>query len=419
MVSFFFSGMCKSIRKYITVLFILFSTFLAEVQSASFTIVLDAGHGGHDAGAVGAISREKDINLGVVKVLGQMINQNFSDVKVVYTRKTDVFIPLQERADIANRNKADLFISVHTNAAKSRAAFGAEVYTLGLAKSKANLDVAMTENAVMLLEDDYQTKYKGFDPNSVESYIMFEFMQDKYLDKSLEFATNVQDNFVNGVKRYDRGVRQAGFWVLHRSACPSVLVELGFISNRNEELFLASETGQRKLAQAIYNAFVRYKKDFDKKQGTASGNKSQAREVPMEELNGDSVEKDGISNNADKQVDNKISVLNEESGAKDTKISKTNDILVDKYDVNTQPVYKVQFLVHPSKLKSGSSKFKGVSDYEYYVENGQFKYTTGSTSSYQDILKIKKEINKKFGDAFIISFLGDKKIPLNEARKMK
>lgn len=419
MVSFFFSGMFKSVRIYITVLFILFSTFLAEVQSAGFTIVLDAGHGGHDAGAVGAISREKDINLGVVKALGNMIDQNFSDVKVVYTRKTDVFIPLQERADIANRNKADLFISVHTNAAKSRAAYGAEVYTLGLAKSKANLDVAMTENAVMLLEDDYQTKYKGFDPNSVESYIMFEFMQDKYLDKSLEFATRVQDNFVNGVKRYDRGVRQAGFWVLHRSACPSVLVELGFISNRNEELFLASETGQRKLAQAIYNAFVKYKRDFDKKQGIASGTKSQAREIPMEELSSDSIEKESNNSKTDKQEDKKELSKTDESSVKDIKGTKTNDVVVDKSDAKVIPVYKVQFLVHPTQLKSGAAKLKGLKEFDFYQEAGQYKYTTGSTTVYQDILKTKKEISAKFPDAFVISFLGDKKIPLNEARKMK
>ena len=263
----------KFIKKYFLVrqcymmLFGLFVLTPLIAQDAKFTVVLDAGHGGHDPGAMGAFSREKDINLAIELYLGGLIEQNFKDVKVVYTRKTDKYLTLQERADVVNDHHADLFICVHTNSSTSPAAFGTETFTLGLAKSKANLDVAMRENSVILLEEDYRSKYKGFDPKSVDSYIMFEFMQDKYIDKSVEFSSAVQKQFVSYGGRTDHGVRQAGFWVLHRSACPSVLVEVGFISNAAEERFLMGEQGQKQMATAIYNAFVDYKRGHDKKSG--------------------------------------------------------------------------------------------------------------------------------------------------------
>lgn len=236
-------------------------------QDARFVIVIDAGHGGHDPGAVGDISREKDINLSISLELGNIIEQNFKDVKVVFTRKTDEYLTLQERADIVNNNHADLFICIHTNSTKGTSAFGAESFTLGLAKSKANLDVAMRENSVILLEDNYKTKYRGFDPASVDSYIMFEFMQDKYIDKSVEIASSIQKQFADYCHRSDRGVRQAGFWVLHRSACPSVLVEVGFISNPSEERYLNSSQGKHDMATAIFNAVVLYKRDHDRRSG--------------------------------------------------------------------------------------------------------------------------------------------------------
>jgi len=239
-------------------------------QNSKFTVVIDAGHGGHDPGAIGKISREKDINLAVALHLGELIATNYNDVKVVFTRTTDKYLTLQERANIVNNNHADLFLSIHTNSAQSGSASGTESFTLGLAKSKGNLDVAMRENAVMLLEDDYKSKYKGFDPKSVDSYIMFEFMQDKYIDRSISFASEIQNHFKNFAGRSDRGVRQAGFWVLYQSACPSVLVELGFISNSAEEKYLASGGGQKQLAESIYKAFVGFKYEHDKKSGKSS-----------------------------------------------------------------------------------------------------------------------------------------------------
>ncbi len=272
----------------------LMSTIVA--QNSKFTVVIDAGHGGHDPGAVGKITREKEINLAVALQLGELIATNYSNVKVVFTRTTDKYLTLQERANIVNTNHADLFISIHTNAAKSTSAFGTESFTLGLAKSKGNLDVAMRENAVMLLEDDYKSKYKGFDPTSVDSYIMFEFMQDKYIDRSVSIASDIQNHFKNFAGRSDRGVRQAGFWVLYQSACPSVLIEVGFISNPAEEKYLASGGGQKQIAESIYKAFVGFKYEYDKKSGKSSKKSfNETESIKIDEVGRNDKNVDGVA----------------------------------------------------------------------------------------------------------------------------
>ena len=230
---------------------------IGNLWGKDFVVVIDAGHGGHDPGAIGKISKEKNINLNVALKLGNLIKKNCDDVKVIYTRSRDVFIPLDRRAEIANNAKADLFISVHTNAlAKNRTAKGASTWTLGLAKSDANLEVAKRENSVILYESDYQTRYAGFNPNSAESYIIFEFMQDKYMEQSVHLASLVQKQFRHTCKRVDRGVHQAGFLVLKASAMPSILVELGFISTPEEERYLNSEAGANTMAKGIYHAFL-------------------------------------------------------------------------------------------------------------------------------------------------------------------
>ena len=231
---------------------------LAVWADKPYTLVLDAGHGGKDPGAVGRISQEKDLNLKLALQVGKRIGEQYPDVKVVYTRSTDVFIPLQTRADIANKNNADLFISIHTNSAESKTPHGVETFILGTDRSDANLDVAMRENAVMKLEADYKTTYQGFDPNSIDSYIMFELMQNSYMDQSLQYATLVQEQFVGKLNRGDRGVRQAAFWVLLKTACPSILFEMGFISNPEEEKFLNRESAIDQMAQALVNAFGTY-----------------------------------------------------------------------------------------------------------------------------------------------------------------
>lgn len=226
----------------------------------SFTVVIDAGHGGHDAGAIGRMGiQEKDLNLDVATRLSAVIQDSFPEVKVIMTRTTDIFLPLQARADTVNKHHADLFICIHTNSAENRKACGAETFILGTERMDDNLDVAMRENAVMKLEED-QTIYQGFDPNSIESYIIFELMQNQYMDKSLLFAELVQQQFVGTLQRADRGVRQAAFWVLLKSACPSVLVEMGFLSNAEEEKWLASDAGKNDIVNGIFNAFEKYYK---------------------------------------------------------------------------------------------------------------------------------------------------------------
>ena len=223
-----------------------------------YTLVLDAGHGGKDPGAVGKFSQEKDLNLKLVLAVGKQINEQYPDVNVVYTRSTDVFIPLQKRADIANKANADLFISIHTNSAEKKEPRGVETFILGTDRMEANLDVAMRENAVMKLESDYQTTYQGFDPNSIDSYIMFELMQNSYMDQSLRMAEQVQQRFVGHLNRADRGVRQAAFWVLLKTACPSILFEMGFISNPEEERFMNEPASIAQMANALVNAFGAY-----------------------------------------------------------------------------------------------------------------------------------------------------------------
>lgn len=388
-------------------------------QNTKFTLVIDAGHGGHDPGAIGAISREKDINLAVSLQLGALVEKNLKDVKVVFTRKTDKYLTLQERADVVNYNHADLFICIHTNSAKSSLAFGSETFTLGLAKTKANLDVAMRENSVILLEDDYKTKYKGFDPASVESYIMFEFMQDKYIDKSIDLASTIQKQFSNFARRSDRGVRQAGFWVLHRSACPSVLVELGFISNPTEERFLSSESGQKDMATSLYNAFVNFKRDHDKKSGKQTENQNYVEIT------------DRYTENSSAQpvVDSQTETIQPETAA-ETKATTTtgvkatdsafisNTVVTAFNNTDVKPVFKVQLLASQVKLKPNAVDFRKLKGVDYFVENGMYKYTIGAETEYNKIAQIRKEIISKFPDAFIIAFVGDKKITAKEALKL-
>ncbi len=240
-------------------------------------VVIDPGHGGKDLGASVGKANEKDIVLDISLKLGEKINSAFPDVKLIYTRKSDVFIPLYERAAIANQNKADLFISIHVNYVEQTYVKGAETFVLGQYRSKDNLEVAKKENAVILLEDNYNTTYEGFDPNSPESYIMFELVQDEYLEQSVAFASDIQEQFREIADRADRSVKQAGFIVLRRTTMPSVLVEVGFISNAEERKFMLSENGQNELANAIFNAFSEYKKRIEDKSRFAIKTETQTR----------------------------------------------------------------------------------------------------------------------------------------------
>jgi N-acetylmuramoyl-L-alanine amidase len=227
------------------------------------TVVIDAGHGGKDPGTLGKITREKDVVLKIALKTGKYIESNLPDVKVLYTRKTDKYVDFQARADVANKNKADLFISVHANSIVGANAYGTETFVMGLHKDNSNFEVAKRENSVILMDENYKEKYEGFDPSSPESYILFSLNQSAYQENSLKFAQKVEDQFKNRVGRSSRGVKQAGFLVLWMTTTPSVLIETGFLSNSKEEAFLASENGQELIASGIYRAFKDYKTEIE------------------------------------------------------------------------------------------------------------------------------------------------------------
>lgn len=242
-------------------LYILTLSFLLSLLATAkpFTIVIDAGHGGKDPGAVGAKLKEKDINLRVALALGKLL-EGEQDVNVVYTRKTDVFVELSERAHIANKNKADLFLSIHTNAsAGNKSVNGTETYTLGMHRAASNLEVAKRENSAIMLEKDYEQRYEGFDPKSAESYIIFELMQDQHMKQSVSLAQRIQTQFATTAKRNNRGVHQAGFLVLHATSMPSVLVEVGYITTPSEEQYLATQTATDNLSRSLFNAIKQYR----------------------------------------------------------------------------------------------------------------------------------------------------------------
>lgn len=448
-------------KKIFLVFTVLFWVMCTAINAADdkFVVVIDAGHGGKDGGAVRGTYKEKEINLGVALALGKLIESNMPDVKVVYTRKTDVFVDLYKRADIANKAKANLFISIHTNstAAKVTTASGADTYILGLAKSEENLAVAKRENSVILLEDNYTKRYEGFDPNSPESNIIFEFMTDKYMEQSLQFASNVQSGFTGVARRVDRGVLQAGFLVLRESGMPSVLIELGFINNPTEAKYLTSSTGQRNMASAIFSGLQKYKKEFDKKQGKSYAGTSRVTKKESARANDiilieDSNEDDNdntssqdtnkstpstssnrpkyISKNTDvTQLTNTNSrdrkpAVKQEQTRKTESVSSSNPVAPSKetktssnVNNNTKSVvssgtieYRVQFLTGGSKFASNSPKFKGLSPVGFYMDGSIYKYTYGSATTEAEALRLQKEVRTKFKDAFIVRFKNNVRI---------
>ena len=341
----------------------------------AYTVVIDAGHGGDDPGAIGRSSREKTLNLNVALQLGSMIKEAYPEVDVIYTRQTDVFIPLRTRADIANKSKADLFISIHTNASDNRTASGAETFILGTDRMEDNMDIAMRENAVIKLESDYQSSYEGFDPNSIDSYIMFDLLQSDYMNQSLQFATMVQKQFVDSLKRGDRGVRQAAFLVLLRTACPSVLVEMGFISNRDEELFLASEAGKIGIARSIFRAFAQFYRP--------------GKNVPV--LATDSV-----------------------------KVPTTKEQLSSLSKDEQEPItFKVQIFSTKSKIKKGDPTFKGLKNCTYKKDGAWYKYMYGNCRTYAEAKKLQASVKQKFPDCVVVAFQGDEQIPVKKAIELQ
>lgn len=371
----------------------------ARGANGRFTLVIDAGHGGHDAGALGAISKEKNINLAVALQFGKCVEQNMPDVKVVYTRKTDVFVPLHDRASIANRANADLFISVHTNALPAgKIARGFETYTLGMHRVKDNLDVAMRENSVISMEQGYEQTYQGFDPNSSESYIIFEFIQGKNMERSVDLARMIQRSVCNGANRPDKGVHQAGFLVLRETSMPSCLIELGFITTPDEENLLNDASRVNDIAKGIYEAFAKYRNKYDKSvsvpyRATVKEETQMPRIVPETYSESAPASSSGSSpSSSSSQVSGQVSESDDDA-----------------------PVFKLQIFVSDRKLRKGDNHFKGETDFDSYQEGGLVKYTMGSSTNYNEVYSLRKTMLGKFPQAFIIAFKGGQKYDVNQA----
>ena len=405
-------------RPYILYIFIcLWLLFLPSYTNhlwgKDFVVVIDAGHGGHDPGAIGKISKEKNINLNVALKVGNLIKRNCDDVKVIYTRSKDVFIPLDRRAEIANNAKADLFISIHTNAlANNRTAKGASTWTLGLAKSDANLEVAKRENSVILYESDYKTRYAGFNPNSAESYIIFEFMQDKYMEQSVHLASLMQKQFRQTCRRADRGVHQAGFLVLKASAMPSILIELGFISTPEEERYLNSEEGAGTMAKGIYRAFLNYKREHELR---LTGVSRTIVPTEQEEDNAPAIaQKDTESVNTAPQQEKLLAEAKTKPAAT-AKTAPKRPIVVESATNDSEITFKIQILTSSKPLAKNDKRLKGLKEVDYYKEGGIYKYTYGASADYNKVLRTKRTITAQFKDAFIVAFRNGEKMNVNEA----
>ena len=409
---------------FILTLFFSFAAVTLSAADRKFTLVIDAGHGGHDAGALGAVSKEKNINLNVALAFGRYVENTCPDVKVISTRKTDVFIPLHERADIANRNKADLFVSIHTNALPGgHIARGLETYTLGMHRAKDNLDVARRENSVILVEKDYKRRYEGFDPKSSESYIMFEFMQDKNMAKSVELAKLVQRNVCNTANRPDKGVKQAGFLVLRETSMPSCLIELGFITTPDEETLLNDASRIDQMGNGIYRAFLQYKNKYDNKpaipyaapEPTNSGKLDVGRVVPQQECETPKKDTAPVASTrtaAKPQNKSADSTVNRKTTPQ---VNKPQQPTQRKETRDDQPVFKLQVLACDAKLAKNSPQLKGLTNVDCYQENGMWKYTTGASNNYNEVNRLRKSLADKHPQAFIIAFKNGKKMNVNEA----
>lgn len=375
---FLHSNYCVVMRKsfifsFLILLFCCFFTTPVVAQKADkFVVIIDAGHGGEDPGAIGKYSQEKDLNLSVALLLGQMIEKNYPEVKLLYTRNSDVFVPLKDRADFVNSNinsgnkSANLFICIHTNAVSNRKVIGAETYTMSYERADENLEVVKLENDVIKLEANYQDIYQEPDPDSFEAQIQKEEHQRLYLRGSMEFAELVQKQFADVLHRGDRGVRQAGFWVLRKTTCPGVLVEMGFISNPDEEKYLNSKKGQEEITNAIFSAF----EEFYKK-----------KKKLLEDVGPGYIGQDTITE--------PVAHIAEE--------------FVQPAKGNSKPYYAVQVLATNKKMRLSDSELKGLKGCSYFEKDGWFKYYHGKTHNRQDAVKHQQELKQTFPECFVIT----------------
>lgn len=399
-------------RIFLICLFFVGLVASATADKRKFVLVVDAGHGGHDAGAVGAVSKEKNLTLKYALAFGQMVERNCPDVSVVYTRKTDRFLELWQRAEIANKHKADLFISIHINSLpKGKVARGFQTYTLGRSRTTGsgkgyveNLQVAKRENSVILLEKDYKQRYQGYDPNSPESDIMFEFIQDDNMERSVELAKLMQRNVCAATGRRDMGAHQDNLAVLRLTSMPGCLIELGFISTKDEEAFMNSKEGTDKYARGIFNAFMAYKKA----RGWAGVSKV-----------------DNVPQNKPAQLSLKPEVQsvgpekNKLPQAADTAVKSSQPAIAPLMQTQTetsgQPVFKVQFMTSNRQVREGDKLLKGLTGIDCYKENGMWKYTIGASTNYNEIYRLRKEVIQKFPQAFIIAFKNGEKTDVQAA----
>jgi N-acetylmuramoyl-L-alanine amidase len=337
----------------------------------NWVIVIDAGHGGKDPGALGSFSAEKNITLAIALKTGSYIEKNLQNVTVLYTRKTDTFVELKDRPDIANKNNADLFISIHANSTKSRTINGTETFVMGPAKDQQNLEVAMKENEVILLENDYSTTYEGFDPKSPESYIMFTLMQNIFLKQSTSLASAIQSQYKGKNNRTDRGVKQAGFWVLFMTTMPSVLTETGFITHPDEEKYLNSKEGQDKIALSIFKACSDYIADIE----------SKSSKFP-------------------------VKIQDQEPGVNNT---------VQSHLEQDGIVFMVQIATSSAKIETKPENFQGLNNVVEISGQDQSKYAVGNFNDYLSAVNYRKEIEEIFPDAFVIAIKDNKILPLQQA----
>jgi N-acetylmuramoyl-L-alanine amidase len=361
-------------------------------------VVIDAGHGGNDPGALGPKYKEKNIALAIALKLGGLIKENFPEIEVIYTRTTDVFVELYNRARIANESKADLFISIHCNSTKTPDPSGTETWVMGLNKSEANLEVAKKENAAILMEADYSSQYDGFDPNSPEANIIFSLYQNVYLDQSLNLAAKVQSQFENRVGRVNRGVKQAGFLVLYKTTMPGILVETGFISNPEEEEFIASDKGQSLIASAIYRAFKEYKNGI-------TGGVADTKDTVNDLIHKDQPE---------------IKIPDSSAGSHKINVVKPPQAdTLRKIENGQQIIFRVQFTASAVQKPMNSPDFKGMQGVKMYFHNGLYKYTVGNENTLESAVILQHEVQQKgYKDAFVVAFMDEKRITPEEALEL-
>ena len=391
---------------------------VAGVAARQFTLVIDAGHGGHDAGAKGSFSYEKNINLKMALAFGRYVENNCPDVKVIYTRKTDVFVPLHKRADIANKNRADVFISIHTNALPGgRIARGMETYTMGMRRSNEKLSAAQRENAVITYESDYKERYEGYDPNSPESAIMFEFIHDKNMAKSVELAKHVQKSVCSTANRPDKGVKQDVFLVLRETSMPACLIELGFITTPDEERLLNDDASIDNIARGIYNAFAKYKNDNYSGVNVPLVAPKESDKVSLPTL----IPQD----DTDKQKNRNAARNSETTASKPQSApsqprraaAKTVNAPAgtSKADDDDAPVFKVQIMANATKEAKNSPRFKGYDGIDMYEEGGMYKYTIGASTNYNAINRLRASLATEFPGCFIVAFRNGSKMNITEA----